>query len=61
LEFDNSLGHQDIEVVNGGEIETQMVYLVKGHPTNAQLQYYGIWGLGLSFEKIDYYGNQSSL
>jgi hypothetical protein len=44
LEFDNLLSHQDIEVVNGGEIETQMVYLVKGHPTNAQLQYDGIWG-----------------
>jgi hypothetical protein len=37
------------------------VFLVKENPTNVYLQYNGIWGLGPSFERIDYYGNQNSL
>ena len=57
ITFDSSLGYQDIEIVNGGEIKTKMVYLVKGHPTNAQLQYNGTWSTGLSIAKINYYGN----
>ena len=31
--FDSSLGYQDIEIVKGGDIETKIVYLVKGHST----------------------------
>lgn len=58
---DSLLGYLDIEVVNGGEIETKIVYLVKGHPINAQLQYNGTWHTGMSVEKIKYYGNQSGL
>jgi len=41
MTFDSSLGYQDIEVVNGGEIETKIVYLVKGNLTPAHLQYDG--------------------
>jgi hypothetical protein len=43
------------------DIETKIVYLVKGHPTHFQLQYDGTWGTGLSVAKINYYGNQSGL
>jgi hypothetical protein len=57
--FDSLLGYQDIEVINGGEIETKIVYLVKGHSTHAQLQYDEKWGTGLSVAKINYYGNQN--
>ncbi len=39
--FDSSLGYQDIEVVKGGDIEIKILYLVKGHPTHAQLKYNG--------------------
>ncbi len=31
--FDSSLCYQDIEIVKGGDIETKIVYLVKGHST----------------------------
>jgi hypothetical protein len=43
--FDSSLGHQDIKIVKGGDIETKIVYLVKGHSASAQLQYMelGVW------------------
>jgi hypothetical protein len=47
--------------LKGGELETKIVYLVKGHPTHAQLQYDGTWATGLSIAKINYYGNQSAL
>ena len=50
-----------MEFVNGGEIETEIVYIVKGHPTHFQLQYDGKWGTGLSIAKINYYRNQSGL
>jgi hypothetical protein len=60
MTFDSSLGYQDIEVVNGGEIETKIVYLAKGNPTPAHLQYDRTWGMGPNFEKINYYGNQNS-
>jgi hypothetical protein len=50
-----------IEITKGGDIETKILYLVKGHPTHFQLQYDGICGMGLSVAKINYYGNQSSL
>jgi hypothetical protein len=59
--FNSSLGRQDIEIAKGGDIETKIVYLVKGHPTHFQLQYDGKWAKGLSVAKINYYGNQSGL
>jgi hypothetical protein len=31
--FDSSLGYQNIEIVKGGDIETKIVYLVKGYST----------------------------
>ena len=31
--FDSSLGYQDIEIVKGGDIETKIVYIVKGYST----------------------------
>ncbi len=58
--FDSYLGYQDIEIVKCGDIETKIVYLVKGHPTHAQLQYDGTEATGLSVAKINYYGNQSA-
>jgi hypothetical protein len=59
--FNGLLGHQAIEVVNGGEIETKILYLVKGDPATANLQYDGTWGLDPNFEKINHYENQSEL
>ena len=59
--FNSSLGSQNIEIVEGGDIEIKIVYLVKGHVTHAQLQYDGAWGKGLSVAKVNYYGNQSGL
>jgi len=59
--FNGSLGHQPIEIAKGGDIESKIVYLVKGHPTHFQLQYDGKWGTGLSVAKINFYGNQSGL
>ena len=59
--FNGSLGRQDIEIAKGGDIETKIVYLIKGHPTHFQLQYDGTWATGLSVAKINYYGNQSAL
>jgi hypothetical protein len=59
--FNSSLGRQDIEIAKGGDIETNIVYLIKGHPTHFQLQYDGTWATGLSVAKINYYGNLSAL
>ena len=59
--FNGLLGHQAIEIAKSGDIESKVVYLVKGHPTHFQLQYDGKWGTGLSVAKINYYGNQSAL
>ena len=61
MPFDSLLGYQAIEIVNGGEIETIIIYLVKGHSTYFQLQYDGKWDTGMSVAKINYYGNQSGL
>jgi hypothetical protein len=48
-------------VVKGGDIETKIVYLVKGYPIHAKLQYDGTWGTDPSVAKINYYGNQSAI
>jgi hypothetical protein len=47
--------------INGGNIKTKIVCLVKGSLIHAQLQYDGTWDKGLSVAKINYYGNQSAL
>jgi Domain of unknown function (DUF4352) len=39
--FDQSIHSQSVDVGKGGEMETQIVYLVKGTPTNAVLAYTG--------------------
>ncbi len=57
--FDISLGYQDIEIVKGGDIETIIVYLVKGHSTSAHLQYNRLCAMVLSFKQVKHYGNQS--
>ena len=43
--FNRSIGYQDMEIVKGRNIETKIVYLVKGNPTNIHLQFDGIWGI----------------
>ena len=59
--FDRSIGYQDIEIVKGRNIETKIVYLVKGKPTNIHLQFDGIWGIGPTFKEINHYMNRTSL
>lgn len=59
--FDRSIGYQDIEIVKGRNIETKIVYLVKGKPTNIHLQFDGIWGIGPTFKEINHYVNRTSL
>ena len=39
--FSSSIKHQSVDVGKGGEIETQIVYLVKGNPSEARLSYTG--------------------
>jgi hypothetical protein len=48
-------------VINGKDIETKIVWLVKGDSTQVQLKYDGIRGKSLSVAKINYYENQSAL
>lgn len=31
IHFDSSRSHQEIEIVKGGDLETKIVYLVKGY------------------------------
>ena len=50
-----------IEITKGVDIESKIVYLLKGHPTHFQLQYDGNWITGISVAKIGYYGNQTGL
>ena len=57
--FDSSLVYQDIEIVKGGDLETKIVYLVKGHSTNAHSQYNGLCGMSPSFKQVKHYRNQS--
>ena len=59
--FNRSIGYQDIEIVKGRNIETKIVYLVKGNPTNIHLQFDGIWGIGPTFKEINHYVNRTSL
>jgi hypothetical protein len=57
--FDSPLGYKDIKIVKGRDIETKIVYLVKGHSTNGYLQYNELCGMGPSFKQVNHYGNQS--
>jgi hypothetical protein len=54
ITFDRSIGYQDIEIVKDRNIETKIVYLVKGKPTNIHLQLDGIWGIGPTFKEINH-------
>jgi hypothetical protein len=58
--FNNSLGRPDIEIIKDGDIETKIVYLVKGHPIHFPLQYDGTLGMDPSFKQINYSENQKS-
>lgn len=51
--FDSSIRSQTVEVRKGGEIETQMVYLVKGVPAEATLEFNGFSGPDLL--KVQHY------
>lgn len=51
--YDSSIRHQTVEVGKGGEIETQIVYLVNGVPPEATLEYNGLSGPGL--QKVTHY------
>jgi len=44
-----------------GELKSKIVFLVKGHSTNVQLQHNETWRTSLSVVKVNYYGNQSGL
>lgn len=41
--YSEEINHQTVDVGKGGELETRMVYLVKGNPTEAALGYSGPW------------------
>ena len=51
--FDSSIHSQTVEVGKGGEIETQLVYLVNGVPTEATLEFNGFSGPDLL--KVQHY------
>lgn len=51
--FDQSIGSQSVEVGKGGEKETKIVYLVKGVPDTAILEYGGLFGPDL--KRIKHY------
>jgi hypothetical protein len=51
--YSEGINHQNIEVGKGGEIETYIVYLVKGSPAEATIDYYG--PQSPVFERIKYY------
>ncbi|WP_048042981.1 DUF4352 domain-containing protein [Methanosarcina mazei] len=51
--FSDVINHQNIEVGKGGEIETTIVYLVKGSPVEAEIGYYN-YQYPL-FERIEHY------
>lgn len=53
--FSDIIGHQDVDVVKGGEIETQIVYLVKGDPLEAELAYDSF--SAPKMENINHYGS----
>jgi hypothetical protein len=61
--FDSSIHSQTVEVGKGGEIETHIVYLVNGIPTEANLEYGGL--SGPNFLKVNHYNlktlNQSDI
>jgi len=51
--YSEGINHQNIEVGKGGEIETFIVYLVKGYPAEAEIGYYNYQHP--LFERIYYY------
>lgn len=51
--FSENINHQSVVVAKGGEIETRMVYVVKGDPLTATLNYNGV--VSPEFVKIKHY------
>jgi hypothetical protein len=55
--FSSSIKHQSVDVGKGGEIETQIVYLVKGNPSDAHLTYTGFSAPDM--QRINHYTGSS--
>ena len=53
--FSDTINHQSVDVGKGGEIETQIAYLVKGNPSNAYLGYSGLGDVRMELTNV-YYG-----
>jgi hypothetical protein len=53
--YDSSIGQQNVEVLKGAEVKTKIVFLIKGHPANATLQYDQLFGPTLTH--IDYFNH----
>ncbi len=51
--YDRSIDHQTVDVMPGGEMETPLVYLVKGKPHMATLSYDNLSGPTLT--RISHY------
>jgi hypothetical protein len=55
--FSSGIKHQSVDVGQGGEIETQIVYLVKGDPSEARLRYSGF--SAPEMQRINHYTSSS--
>jgi tetratricopeptide (TPR) repeat protein len=56
--FSSSINAQSVDVLKGGEIETRIVYLVKGDPTSTLLKYDSVFGPTL--KRINHYSLDQS-
>jgi len=56
--FDNSIKSQSVDVGKGGEVETQMVFLVNGEPSNAEMKYVGLFNPEMA--RIHHFENNTS-
>jgi|GEM_PF-1196218 len=50
--YSDEINHQTVEVGKGGELETRMVYLVKGDPEEATLSYAGPWPVKMELTSV---------
>jgi len=57
--YDSSIRHQTVEVGKGGEMETQIVYIVKGKPSAATLEFNGFSGPDL--QRVEHYGTLEAI
>jgi hypothetical protein len=55
--FSDYIGNQDVDVFKGGELETKIVYKIKGYPDYASLKYDDKYGP--TMEHINHYNNTS--